>query len=75
MEELRMSFNITEEDLSVYRTIEICKRAGDESDEFFDAVSDIVDDDYKGLLNAIDDANSFQVVRQLVEAKAAKPKL
>lgn len=63
--QLRDEFNISNDDLSFYRVLQICEKVGDDSDDLFDAVCDLVDDDYEGLLDAIDDAGSFEVVKTL----------
>jgi hypothetical protein len=63
--ELRETFDITDEQLSAYRALEICRHVGDDSDELFDAVCDMIDDDYQGLLDAIDDARGFHIVKEL----------
>lgn len=73
--DLRREFSITAEDLSSYRASEICRKIGEESEEFFDAVCDLVDENFEGLMDAIDDAKSFDVVRAMVEQKSgAAPK-
>lgn len=66
IEELREAFHITDEQLSVDRAFMICRLAGDESDEFFDAVCDLVDADYQGLVDKIDEDGGFDVVKTLV---------
>jgi hypothetical protein len=72
---LREEFGITDDHLSVYRALEICRRTDDDSDELFDFVCDMVDDDYQGLLDAIDAAGDFQGVLSLYQAhKASTPK-
>jgi hypothetical protein len=63
--ELRSTFGITDENLSAYRALEICSHVGDDSDELFDAVCDMIDEDYQGLLDVIDDAKDFHVVKEL----------
>jgi hypothetical protein len=75
IEELRSTLNISDDDLSFYRAWKICEKAGDQSDEFLDLVNDMVDADYRGLLDAIDDAKGFHVVKELVETKVSSLKI
>lgn len=59
--------------LSVYRALEICKRVGDDTDASMSF--DMVEEDYRALLDAIDEAKGFHIIRQFVETKASRPQI